>query len=189
MAKQAKKGKTPAAPDAAADAEAKGGKKLAPRMKCSPENDDVPGDPSRCAYECLSPSKDKPFPLRMHCIWDEKLFDNDVAQGSQVPWKSCSAKGCKAAFHGPCCATASVSHGLTGFHYDTQKMFCPAHHKEMITAHGKEQIMLKHMTLQRQAHLEQILKSKQDGGQDEAAPLATKLRVMGLICDMSRTIS
>ena len=173
MTKQAKKGKTPAAPDAAADAEAKGGQKLA----------EVPGGPSRCAYE--SPNNDKPFPLRMHCIWDEKLFANDVAQGSEVPWKSCSAKGCKAVFHRPCCATASVSHGLTGVHYDTQKMFCPAHHKDMNTAHGKEQIMLKHMTLQRQAHLEHILKSKQDGGQDEAAPLATKLRVMGLICDMS----
>ena len=43
--------------------------------------------------------------------------------------------------------------------------------------------MLKHMTMQRQAHLDQLLKSKQEGGQDEAAPLA--LRVMALICDMS----
>ena len=45
MDKQAKKGKTPAAADAAADAEAKGGRKLAPRMKCSPEIIyDEPGD-------------------------------------------------------------------------------------------------------------------------------------------------
>ena len=45
--------------------------------------------------------------------------------------------------------------------------------------------MLKHITMQRQAHLDQLLKSKQEGGHDEAAPLTTKLRVLALICDMS----
>ena len=162
MAKQAKRGKRPAAADAADDAAAEANDTVPvspipqPKPVPAPAEEPVPdpvGDPSqkqlqpekRCAYECLSPSKDEPFPLRTHCICDEKLFANDVAQGSEVPWKSCSAQGCKAAFHGPCCATASVSHGLTGVHYDTQKMFSPAHHKDMNTAHRKEYIMLKHM--------------------------------------------
>ena len=35
--------------------------------------------------------------------------------------------------------------------------------------------MLKHMTMQRQAHLDELRNSKQEGGQDEAAPLAIKL--------------
>ena len=30
--------------------------------------------------------------------------------------------------------------------------------------------------------------SKQEGGQDEAAPLTTKLRVLALICDMSTNL-
>ena len=46
--------------------------------------------------------------------------------------------------------------------------------------------MLKHMTMQRQEHLDKIAKSKADGGQDDGAALeTTRLRVLALISDMN----
>ena len=140
--------------------------------------------PTKCAYE-RPPASDDPFPLRTHCIWTEKPSVESIVQGYTPPWKVCSKQGCKAMFHAPCCATTSVSHGLTGVTYDSNKMFCPEHNKDMQQAHAKQNIMLKHMTLQRQQHLDKIASSKQDGGQDEGAALETaKLRVLGLISDM-----
>ena len=141
--------------------------------------------PTHCAYETPSPTKDDPYPLRTHCVWDEKLTLQQVALGYELPWKVCSSKGCEITFHGPCCATASVSHGLTGVTYDTDEMFCPDHTAELVKAHKKEQIMLKHMTLQRTEHLQRLANAESQGGTDEQALLQqTKLRVLGLISDL-----
>ena len=46
--------------------------------------------------------------------------------------------------------------------------------------------MLKHMTIQRQAHLDKIATGKAEGGQDDGAPLEkTRLRVLALISDIN----
>ena len=140
--------------------------------------------PTHCAYESPSRTED-PFPLRTHCICDEKPTIESVAQGRVPPWKVCSKQGCKITFHAPCCATTSVSYGLTGVAYDTYEMFCPEHNDEMQKAHKKEQFMLKHMTLQRIAYLERLAAGEAQGATDEEQTLqSTKLRVLGLISDL-----
>ena len=124
--------------------------------------------PTHCAYQSAPPTEDDPFPLRAHCIWDEQPTVQEVAQGYSPPWKTCSHNSCNITFHGPCCATASVSHGLTDVTYDTDEMLCPEHNEKMKKAHEKEQIMLKHLTLQRIKHLERLATAAAESqGEDE----------------------
>jgi hypothetical protein len=74
---------------------------------------------------------------------------------------------------------------LTDVTYDTDEMLCPEHNEKMKKAHEKEQIMLKHLTLQRIKHLDKLAAAAESQGEDEAQALnQTKLRVLGLISNL-----
>ena len=92
----------------------------------------------------------------------------DAEKGYGVEIATCAHRGCKKTFHPACCVTISYAYGLRDVTLDsertdehgnkimteqTKQMYCPEHHKALLKAHRKQEILFKHLAIGRDEFL------------------------------------